>query len=1567
MGNRKSYGQSAELERGEAFFRLINPEEYPRLGINPEDVPIGTFAAEDHPGFLPSRFGGNAYGLGLIEREVLTTEDTDFLESVDFENRQELQKHSQRLNEIYQKLGLLIRFSALGILYYLVPINLVAHSVQEIKNKADEIESLIKRHRNDTGSENLDIGLLTGPRDLIAHELTARFPSLRIHIFDSLDVLSSWRIPLDIIVIPKDPFRYLLEQRIPGDYSKQVRKKDLGSLSSYLAAKLYDLLEEDGRLHIIAHRAVPHRDQVCGVRFKTDEELKSFLLFSHIFKTEGKYRSSLSGSEMDVHLSDLHYYLNRFAFSEPHLKMLLDRRRPEDLNPEAIDRLPYLNISLEPLWRKQLEREWRKTFEPFFDIELLEKKFSKANEEYWRDRIEVDIRMPESLLSMVARRRHPVITLAEVENEIRQSRMQGSPLSLVAEYRKNFGYILDVLKALVRIRDRSIAGISELELNRLANPFRSRSESFRIIVELLEQVPKLEKIRQFLNPNQSEGQDISIVENLEKLSLLGFSPAQLREILLIVAGHTTMGRIVFGKVPARTLQTITDRAREEEQEDVFDLLRVCRLMSMAEIIASMGEDFMGEQTDELFRLYDEAVSVTTDPKMDWESLEDLGISSIGGVQNRAIREMLKFFNLFEFLNTWRDYLDKGPLEKEVICDYDPHRLARMENALQLAGVAEDFRQEFLGDYIFGQAHFFRQFLDSEFHGTGPVFRSVGTRAGFTLLWIAVNASDKNIINFNPILAGTPAGDRPERLNKLRSAILSLPMDHLHPRFFEEMKSNLAVGRPAFVMDSGIRLILNPVSRVLDISFVDIEESIRKIRELLSVFESTRLRNIALKDLRQMERRFSELMSFNNYLDREGCNIQCGLFESPGCIEQKNQEIHGIETRLKSVLQKQIFIPAEIHDAVGVLHEHCPGLLGFIVPELRGMGFLSGISPDPASGTLEDYIMRCLQKYQALVNRDRSAFQDRSILYRLAKQEFGPLAEQDLGASHPQLEALEVCADRVKEKPWLLQALTFSILFQEIGKLEAYRGWDTENYWTHARQGAEILRKLGILKKYGLEGRVEDAAIMLVRYHGIIGHVILGDEPVTALDNITAEKDPHLLDAFLINSVISSAAVNEGTMVSDLLDGFLQYRAVAQDVIKARTTWRAYLRQTLEEKGRAVLDGFLFTPKGGTAIAAGPNACSEIPETGADNESLWQGRQSAAFERLLKMAGSLWVDYEDLQMYLRDIPVQFIYHKKKLKSSGPAAFEKQLMRGVELIDLVSALSPEVRHYLLYCLDHLGGAMRIYDFQKIPDYLGLGNSLKLLIISLQSFHHHFGMAEKGGLISFFDLARGSGARHEVLRATLHDQPFPVKCFEEKKIIFTPDLFGELRFEASRHQRAINVVYRDAVRFDSMITTLSEIWDTEELSGTCRQAIEEVRKKMPLGAEELEQDLLKTFRAQQRRINERVLKEFQEKLAQAESISRFRKVRQEIETLKSRYSFTEEQLFLLEEISEFNRSRVRDGFLDAIYKEVSSLESKESVEAYWNHIKFDLLRYRSFIGKEYEMLLARFIDERLGGLGE
>ena len=1568
MTDKRFSWQSGHFDRQDTFFRLINSEDYFKHGIDVRDVPMGTFASEDHPSFLPSRFGGNAYGLGLIEQSVLNDEDTEFLESLDLQDIQVLGDNAGRLNAIYRKLGLLIRFSATGKRYFLIPINLVAHSLQEIKTKADEIEELIIQHIFETRTDRLDIGILTSSHDLIVHELTARLSSHRIFLFDSLERLRSWRMPLDIIILPKDPFEYLLEQPFPKASKKSMTRRRLCDYAMYLAGKIFDLLEKNGKIHVLAHSSSPEEDRDCKVRFKSEEELKLFLLFAHTFKTRARYEAESAETEMTVHVSDLHYYLNRFAFFEPHLKKLLDHRKPEELSVAEINRLPNLNLHLPQTYMKSPEKHWKWIFEPYFSVQYLQRKSPGSHHRYWQERLEIDTEMPESLFVFVGKPKRPAVTLAALEEEIKASGMMGCSLPLVAEYRKTFRYVLDVLNIVAQIRDHKFLRLSELERTRLCNPFRGQNERFAPVVKLLSQVSRLERIRNILNPDGIEGFSTPILENIPKLSLHGFSPAQLRELLLIVVGYTSMGRIVFGKHPARTLKPITDRARAGNHQESLELLRICRLMSMAEIIAALGDAFTGEQAKELYRLYADAINVATDRSLDWDRLHDLRISALGGVQNQAVREMMKIFNLFDFLDDWQDCLRKGTFQKEVICDYEPDQLFKMEETFQLARIAEQFKQEFMGDGILGQSYFFRQFLETEFHGTGHLFRTLGTRAGFILLWIAVNSSERRVVNFNPMLAGVPRDRHEPRVRKIRESLLRIPIERLQPRFFDEIKGALAEGRPAFVFDSGIRIMSHRDTRVVDISFVDVDENIQQLETLLAHFESRKLRGVSLHNLREMERRFSELESFHQYLEREGCYLQCEVNERPGGLEGRNREIVAVEDRLKRIMQSQIFIPEEIFDSISVLAQHCPEILRFALPEFQALGNLVESWPTRTARSLGAYVMRCLEKFQALAIKDRNSYQDRNTFYQLAKQEFGPLAEEGIGATHAQMETLEFYIDRIREKPAIYQALTMALLFQEIGKLDQYASIPGGPLWTHAGQGAMVLERTDILKKYRLDPQVEQMTVLLVRHHGIVGHVLRGEEPITSLERIISRQDARVFDVFVLHSIISAAAVQEGLMVSDLLDGFLNLRALGLQIIKSKISWQAAIKDFFREKGAAVPEDSRFNTQ---------QTPLELPEhlrhlgsaDGADtDEPLRHGRQIAALERLLKLVGATWVDYQDLQMFFLKMPVNFIYHKKKLKSVGLATFETQLRAGLALLDAVSSLEPEVRYYLLACLDHLGARMRVYDFHPLAGFLEVEDSLKLLILAFQAFHRRFGTETKDGLVSFRPLSRLVERRHDALLRILRGMPMPVRCLEKGQPAHGAENdYGELLFEASDLEPAVRVDYRDTIRFDMLVDSLRNLWDHEELARHYQHLSEVLEERLPFDTENFQEELRKVFEEQEQRINDRILNQFEEKLGGASTFRECGEIRNEMLHRQAEVNFSDEQRLLLDEIFEFHRTRLREKYLDTVYKEINALNTGESLTDYWNREKYELFSYRQFVGKEYESLIARFIDEKIAALEE
>lgn len=1561
----QSLSRTGKPDRQKTIFRLIDPTDYAIHGIDPQDVPMGTFAAEDHPSFLPSRFGGNAYGLGLVEQGALSRADTEFLEGLDFQSPQTLGLQARKINQIFQKLGLLIRISTTGKRYFLIPVNLVAQSLEEIKSKADEIAKAIIPYLFETRTERLAIGLLTGSHDLMVHELTARFSSHRIFLLDSLEKVISWRIPLDIVILPKDPFAYLMDQQLPKRAARSISSRRFFNYALFLAGKIHDILRPNGRILLLSHYFDPLADRICKVLFKSEEEFKLFLLFSHIFKTKIPYKSAPEGTQIDVYASDLHFYLNRFAFYETHTRQLLGHLAPDQLSLSEIDALPHLDQTMQRPLLKDPEKRWKRLFGPYFKVKVLRRRFPEQREYHWQDRMEIDQQFPESLVVFVGEPRVPPFSLSDLEEDLQASGMQGCTLPLVAEHRNSLQYVLEVLKIVAQIRDHQFPRLSELEQARLSNPFLSENASLGAVEELLDQTSRLERMLHFLNPDQMEGEVAPVLENVSKLALHGYSRSQLLEMLLIVVGHTTMSRIVFGKVPAKTLRPITEKAKAGPQYRILEMLRFCRLMSMAEIIVAFGESFSPDHAAELFRLYTDAIAVATDPWLDWERLIDLRISSLGGVQNMAIREMLKFFNFFEFLDHWQELIHKGDFQREVACDYRPEKLRQLEAVMELCRLADLFKRRFLGDYVFGQSYFFRQFLETEFHGTGHLFPPLGTKAGFVLLWIAVYAAERHIVNLNPILAGIPPERHEARIGKLREALLRIPLDWLSPGFFEEVKNNLARGSPAFVYDTGIRIVNNPHTHATEISFVDVGEHLETLERLLVDLDSQKFSTIPLRNLNELERCFSELESFHRYFDSKGFDIDRNLgapWADASEIQKIGIRIGDIKERLKNFLIRQLFVADEIHDTLSSLSKYCPEILRFALPSFHALGDTIEEYPANPRQSLGVYVMRCLRKLQALVTKDRNAFQDRTTYYQLAKQEFGALAEEGVGASHSQMDILEYLVETLRHRPSLLDALTIALLFQETGKLESLSETlgEEETFRPHAEVGAMALERSQILESIGMDPQQKATVVHLIRYHGLMGRVMQGEEPVTALENLTEKQDEVLFDAAVLQAVLSAAAVREGLMVSDLLDGFLHYRSVGHEIMRSKSSWRAWLREMLQEKGEAVIPDFRLLT-GQDAAWAGPFAGGSRRELEAVSEELFQGRMIGAFERLLKLIGSPRVDFQDLQMLLRDIPATFIYHKKKLKSVGLATFEQELRQAAQVHALVIGLPPDVREFLFNCLDHLGRGLRIYGFNFLPAFLDLEECLKLLLVSLQVHQRRFPRSEKSGLILFGPLTQLVGRIQKSLKRDLANVPFSSGAAGGDGYLPQGDSIGGLRFRLSRTEPALRVEYQPAVDMDYMVRTLENSWNQQALESRYQLLVQELKDKLPEESAPFEEILRQVFEKQQKSINDRILKDFQARLAEIEHFRELATLRKDIENQQALLGFTEEQKFLLKEMLEFHRSRVRDIYLESIVGKINRINSREALIGFWHSLKHELLSNRESLGKEYESIVAQLMDER------
>ena len=235
-------------------FRSIKPEEFKTLGIDPADIPLGTFAARKHPSHLNSRFGGNAYGFGFFETyDRMKPKDLKLFQSITFDNPEDIANHYKDLNEIYKNIGLLIRFSKLGKPYYLIPVYLLSNTLSHVKSRVDEIAKIVGFHRKKYFKEYHSIGLLTHPDDLITRELSFRFKEHNFVILDSLESLRNQHQTLDLVILTRDIYEIIFIEKSNPFSQEVLSKKRLKQYAIYILWKIYSLLKPDGEIFIIAN------------------------------------------------------------------------------------------------------------------------------------------------------------------------------------------------------------------------------------------------------------------------------------------------------------------------------------------------------------------------------------------------------------------------------------------------------------------------------------------------------------------------------------------------------------------------------------------------------------------------------------------------------------------------------------------------------------------------------------------------------------------------------------------------------------------------------------------------------------------------------------------------------------------------------------------------------------------------------------------------------------------------------------------------------------------------------------------------------------------------------------------------------------------------------------------------------------------------------------------------------------------------------------------------------------------------------------------------------------------
>lgn len=1547
-------------------FGFIKPEELEILGIDPADIPAGTLPALKHPAQLPSRFGGNAYGFGLFELgDRLARNEVAFLQEIQSGNALDIGRNAKRLNGILQALGLLIRFSSRGRPYYLIPIHLVSNTLTHVKTRVEEISKIIEFHGKKYLKEQHDIGILSPTDDLITHELAVRFKEHRFFVIDSFEKLKTLTQVLDLVIMTRDLHEMILLEKFSVLSPKALAKTQLDQYATYVLWKTYGLLKPEGELFIIANHYRPKTSETSTVTFHSAEEEKRFTLFTHLFKTKTKYR--IKDHTVQVNLFDFHQYLSGLYVEESLVRQLLGGRRLEDMTIDEVSALPFINFQLHdrPTLSHQ-EKTWARLLPTFFDAIFLKPLVPDEIRADRGKRFSCADCSPACLMVYLGQKRASREHPDKFSLEVTESRLAGCAVGLLAEYRNSFEYVALTLQVLKGLKSGRPSGLPPVLLDRLRAPFESKKRKFpalHTVTRLLRKARQLEQISAYLNPGKIEGARTKVLENLTALELFGYTHEELKELCLIVLGHSSMGRVISGKLSEKTLKPLTDFARTLDPPQGLNLLRYCRLMTMAEIEASRGSELTREQLAELFDLYESTARVMSNEDLDWGTLLDERITAMGGIHYKAVRKILKMIHHHEFLNNWAELSQKGPFEKEALADYDAGKLSRLSNVIALVEILGQFEDKYLKSDPLFLPFFYRKVLDLEFHGTGHLFQKMDARLVFIHLWITVNLVRGEIINFNPLLTKMDPANEADWVRKLEKETRAISNRYLDLDFLRQFSRQVHETGTFFIVGTGFQVRLNPETHALEVAYVDVDNQIRRLESLSRKLGELGVTDMAEGRLRDLETLFSDVDSFYHSHVRLLSQTDPAM-DLPARQKRWFEKIQSLRRYLRSNFLRIIFRPEKIHSNISLLYTHAPSLLRFILPEFMALGDLPLTGHLYLKTSLPQYVLATTKKLQALVTGQRDGFLDIQYLHQLATKEFGPLATGIVGVNASQIEVLEGITSRLRQNGPLFEALVAALVFQEIGQPGERAGTPAGQIVPENLSKARGLTQeaKGIAEKYHLSRKAHPYLALLLKYHNVLLEVLRGELSYCAIEGVLADASEEAFDAFFLLSFINVSALREDLILEDEAEALLQLRSICLEVIRGGATFQDHLEAIHLHRGglHRALEAFRKreVPQG---VSPFEYLESQTPKRRDRPRWIEAGKQFFALERLLKLKGLRRIGFLDIACVMIEIPMKYIYRKRRFSSTGYASFEKELFEALRVYHSLQTLAEPIRHFILGRL--VGGVIRISGYEKVGTYLSYENQIKLLLIGLLA-SDRLRRDGRPVSLSYLNMSEKIDKRYEAINDHLNR-------LTAKSIWEGPALMEQM-FETGsglslRVDGALSEVFvefHDPADVSGKVSHMGGISDPEQLKTYFHFSLQSLRKSH-FFTEDYEIELEKAFEKRLLEITEMILDQTRTQMDLTQDFQSLHHLFNDLIERGWEIGFSEEQQHRLVDLYELRKDRLKREKVLEIDGTLGTIRDLDELRVYWSTIKWYLQANRPFFGKDFENMVARKFDALVRGL--
>jgi hypothetical protein len=323
-----------------------------------------------------------------------------------------------------------------------------------------------------------------------------------------------------------------------------------------------------------------------------------------------------------------------------------------------------------------------------------------------------------------------------------------------------------------------------------------------------------------------------------------------------------------------------------------------------------------------------------------------------------------------------------------------------------------------------------------------------------------------------------------------------------------------------------------------------------------------------------------------------------------------------------------------------------------------------------------------------------------------------------------------------------------------------------------------------------------------------------------------------------------------------------------------------------------------------------------------------------------------------------VPLKFIYQRENYRGIGYSTFEKELYEALRIYQALQRVAPATRRFILERL--VTDEVRIFGFENVIAYLSYENMITLLLVAL-SAAQRFKPSRRAVWLDFLHMAQEIEKRFEAVNHLLSQVTIENGRDGDSQVSHYFKAKTGIVLRKDERQRVLSVDFVDRINITQKIAHMRRLNELEQLKNYYHYSLKSLRKS-PFYTDDYERELERAFDERFRQITDLMLEQTKN---QMELLNDLRDIHKLVVDLMERafdIGFSDDQRHRLNDIYEVRKDSLKREKLAEIDGLLETISDPQELKDYWESVKWYLRDNRTFLGKEFENLIAVKFDQTM-----